>query len=337
MLDPTLLRRFIAVSMFAMFGFAPSAHAADNSPSVRAARLTLVQGAVSVSAVNQAATAAQVNQPLLTGAMLSTGGDGQAEVEFEDGSVVRLTPNSALSLDNLAVDPGGIFTSNLSLLHGLAYLELRATPEYQYFLNAGGDVLSPVENTTVRVNFDEPPAIFAVLDGTAHVEGLPGPEGTPNNGGFEADLRAGESLRGDATSSSRYFLTQEIAQDTWDQWNRRLQLRHPPTRAFATTMLASRVTAGRIWTPREAGTTCPDRGRCGSLMLPVTTRASTRTAMARGCGRAGGIYGRRAIRGAGLHTAAGTGRTTTDSAGDGHRERDAAAWAGDSPAEGAIR
>ena len=92
--------------------------------------------------VNQAGGAAsvpaQLNLPLLSGVQLVTAQDGQAEVEFEDGSVVRLTPNSALSLDELAVDPTGVFTTNLSLLHGLAYAELRATPHYRYWLNAGG-------------------------------------------------------------------------------------------------------------------------------------------------------------------------------------------------------
>jgi len=145
--------------------------------------------------VNQAGGAAsvpaQLNLPLLSGVQIVTAQDGQAEVEFEDGSVVRLTPNSALSLDELAVDPSGVFTTNLSLLHGLAYAELRATPQYRYWLNAGGDIVSPVENATVRVNFDEPPAIFSVLDGTAHVE---------RQNGFQADVRTARALASMPTS-----------------------------------------------------------------------------------------------------------------------------------------
>ena len=139
-------------------------------PQCRAARLTFLQGTVTVSPPgNSGSVPAQLNLPLLSGVQLATGADGQAEVEFEDGSVARLTPNSALSLDNLAVEPNGVFTTSLSLLRGLAYFELRSTPQYLYSVNAGGDVMSPVENTTVRVNFDEPPAIFAVLDGTVQI------------------------------------------------------------------------------------------------------------------------------------------------------------------------
>jgi hypothetical protein len=209
---------FASTLGLAVLGLAISAHAADSSPTTRAARLTYMQGTVTVTWANNTAPA-QLNLPLLAGVQLATGQDGQAEVEFEDGSMARLTPNSALSLDNLSVDPGGIFVTGVSLLQGLSYFELRSAPQYRYSINAGGDILSPVENTTVRVNFDEPPAIFSVLDGTAQVERQAGPDGTASGGGYETDVRAGESLRGDSADPTRYFLTQGITEDSWDQWN----------------------------------------------------------------------------------------------------------------------
>ena len=190
---------------------------ADSAPATRAARLSYMQGAVTVESPSSGENVqAQLNMPLLTGAQIITGGDGQAEVEFEDGSVVRLTPNSALSLDNLSVQADGVFLTNLSLLHGLAYCELRAAPQFRYSISAGGDVLSPVENTTVRVDYDEPPAAFSVFDGTAQVER----QGTDAlTSGYETQVRAGETLRADAANGNRYSVTQQIAADSWDQWN----------------------------------------------------------------------------------------------------------------------
>ena len=47
---------------------------------------------------------AVMNMPVLDGSRLQTGGDGQAEVEFGDGSVARLTPNSSLQFDHLGQD-----------------------------------------------------------------------------------------------------------------------------------------------------------------------------------------------------------------------------------------
>lgn len=206
----TMVRRFALLSAFTLpFAFG-IARAQDASAPVRAARLTSSQGAVTVSDGNNPAVPAEMNVPLPAGVQVATGDDGQAEIEFEDGSVARLTPNSALSLDRLDIAPGQLFVTDLSLLRGLAYFELRATQEYVYSIGAGGDVVSPVENATVRVNFDEPPASFAVLDGTAEVQ---------RAGSFQAEVRAGETLREDAGSPARYSLSEQIAEDSWDQWN----------------------------------------------------------------------------------------------------------------------
>jgi hypothetical protein len=202
----------------ALFSFCAFAHADTNS--TRAARLTYIQGSVTVNQPSNAESVpAQLNLPLLTGVQIATANDGQAEVEFEDGSVVRLTPNTILSLDNLATEPDGTFLTNLSLLQGLAYCELRATQQYRYSINAGGDILSPIENTTVRINFDQSPAVFSVFDGTAQVERQSAANGEAPTAGYATQVRAGESLSADPNDSNRYFLTQQIANDTWDQWN----------------------------------------------------------------------------------------------------------------------
>src|SRR6185312_9984434 len=161
----TTFRRFALLFTLTLtpgaFGIAS---AQGNSAQVRSARLTSSQGSVTISDGTNPAVPAQMNVPLPAGVQVATGDDGQAEIEFEDGSVARLTPNSALSLDRLDIAPGELFVTDLSVLRGLAYFELRATQEYVYSIHAGGDEVSPVENLTVRVNFDEPPASFAVLD-----------------------------------------------------------------------------------------------------------------------------------------------------------------------------
>ena len=209
MLTRTSLFRlvFLSATAFAVVPFTASAQDAANAP-LRAARLTSSQGTVTVTDGNNPPAAAQMNLPLLAGVQIATGDDGQAEIEFEDGSVARLTPNSTLSLDRLDIAPGQLFVTDLSLLRGLAYFELRATPEYVYSVNAGGDVVSPVENATVRIDFDQPPASISVMDGTAQVE---------RANSFKVDVITGSTLREDA--SGAYSVTQQIAADSWDQWN----------------------------------------------------------------------------------------------------------------------
>jgi len=190
---------------------------ADNASSHRAARLSFLQGNVTVDHLdNTAGDPAQINMPLPEGTRLTTGEDGQAEVEFEDGSVVRLTPNSSLGLSVLNIDPAENFHTQMTLLHGLVYAELRASSKYFYVVDAGGELISPVANTTVRINLDQPPATVSVINGTVQVEH----PSTPEADGYKKDVREGESLTGDVSDSSQYSVSQNVEEDSWDEWNR---------------------------------------------------------------------------------------------------------------------
>ena len=195
-------------------GLASSTARAYDTRAQRSARLSYLQGNVTVSRSDGTGNeAAQLNMPLTEGSRVTTAEDGQAEVEFEDGSLVRLTPNSSLGLDHLSLDTEGNYQTQLGLVHGLVYAELRAAAKYTYQLNVDGALVSPVENATIRVNLDEPPAVIAVLTGRAHVER------TYDAGGYRTDVRGGETLTADPFDTSRYFLSQQITQDSWDNWN----------------------------------------------------------------------------------------------------------------------
>jgi hypothetical protein len=190
---------------------------ADDAPAHRAARLSFLQGDVTVDHLdNTAGDPAQINMPLAEGARLTTGEDGQAEVEFEDGGVVRLTPNSSLGLTTLSIDPAENFHTQLTLLHGLIYAKLNASSKYFYVIDAGGALVSPVANGTVRINLDQPPSTVSVLHGAVQVEHA----STPQAGGYKKDVRAGESLTGDVWDSSQFSVSQNLEPDSWDDWNR---------------------------------------------------------------------------------------------------------------------
>jgi ferric-dicitrate binding protein FerR (iron transport regulator) len=205
------------LALFLVFAAWPLNARADDAPAHRAARLSFLQGDVTVDHLdNTAGDSAQVNMPLAEGVRLTTGEDGQAEVEFEDGSVLRLTPNSSLGLNVLSVDPAENFHTQMTVLHGLVYAELRASSKYFYVVDAGGELISPVANATLRINLDQPPATVSVFDGTVQVEH----PSTPEADGYKRDVRAGESLTGDASDSSQFSVSQNVEEDSWDEWNR---------------------------------------------------------------------------------------------------------------------
>ena len=181
----------------------------DRAP-LRVARLTFVAGAVQIQrSDNTGEDAPVLNMPLVEGTRIVAGDYGQAEIEFEDGSMVRVTPRTSLTLDSLGLE-GGRSTTRMTLLGGLAYFELRKAAGVLYSVDAGGVTMTPSENATVRVRMEDSPAVFAVLTGAVRLE---------RGEGFRAHVRAGESLRADAKDETRYFLNEQFAEESWDHWN----------------------------------------------------------------------------------------------------------------------
>ncbi|MBS1816037.1 MAG: FecR domain-containing protein [Acidobacteria bacterium] len=175
---------------------------------VRAARLSFVQGSVTVESGGDSLPGT-LNMPITEGQRISTGEDGQAEVEFEDGSVLRLTPVSSAVL-NLMSYTGSIMQTDIGLQSGLFYLDLRVADSVRFSVDAGGERIIPQENSIIRVRMDEPPAEIGVMEGQVRVM---------RDGGFNASVRSGESIRGDAEDANRYFLQNGVTEDTWDEWN----------------------------------------------------------------------------------------------------------------------
>jgi hypothetical protein len=205
---------------------AASAASAADSPAtaakapVRSARLSFFTGDLRVQrADNTGEDTPALNMPLNEGTRLVTGDYGQAEIEFEDGSVARLTPNTSLTLDSLALDAKSVAHTQLSLLSGLAYFELRHAPGASYRIEAGSVTAEAADNSVLRISLPlatsdeakaQPEATFAVLSGTVIAS---------RTDGFRTGVKGGESLRADPDDATRYFLNQQVDNETWDAWN----------------------------------------------------------------------------------------------------------------------
>ncbi len=206
--------RFVASSSLLLLACA-CARAAGQQPDtpsrpVRAARLSFLLGPLQITrSDNTAEDLPVINMPLYEGTRIVAGDYAQAEIEFEDGSVVRLTPRTTLTLDQLGSDGAGAHT-DLSLLDGLAYFELRKSAGSTYRVFAAGTAATPEENLVLRLSLTELPPTFSVLAGSAHIE---------RSEAFSADLRTGETLRPDVNDDSRYLLSDQLTDESWDQWN----------------------------------------------------------------------------------------------------------------------
>ena len=68
----------------------------------RIVRLSQVDGAVQIDRnTGQGFEKAFLNLPITQGTKIRTGADSRAEIEFEDGTTLRLTPNTAVEFPSL--------------------------------------------------------------------------------------------------------------------------------------------------------------------------------------------------------------------------------------------
>ncbi len=205
-----LVKSFCGMALFLVLLVASSATAqADDQ--VRAVRVSNVVGTVQVlNGTETQFSQAYPNMPLMQGSTLRTAEDGRAEIQFEDGSLVRLTPNTSVTLGVLSRTAEGNTKTEVDLQTGLSYVEMRGTANQRLVVRFGNnEVISPAP-VSFRVKLDSNPVQFAVLDGSAHLS---------NGTAYSIDVKANETVRFDMNDGARYFLAQGIDSDSWDQWN----------------------------------------------------------------------------------------------------------------------
>ena len=109
---------------------APAA-AAEPGSDVRIIRLSQVKGAVQMDRnTGRGYEQAFANLPVVQGAKLKTG-EGIAEVEFEDNSTLRLTPETEVDFPKLRLHPTGVTLSTIHVLRGTVYAPNRSQEHQQ--------------------------------------------------------------------------------------------------------------------------------------------------------------------------------------------------------------
>lgn len=199
----------LAVSALSVGSGVVRADDAAGAGPMGAARLSLVEGQVGLMQDGQViAESAPVNAPLFPGTRIETGQDGKAEIQFDDGSVARISPNSALIVQSVGGE--GSQGTDLVLDSGLAYFELQGNIQDGQTRVVFSNAMATVSGFTVlRVRMDAPPGDIAVLSGNAHLE----------RGNMAVDIHGGESLTLDASDPNHYNLAENIEPDSWDAWN----------------------------------------------------------------------------------------------------------------------
>src|SRR3984957_12484317 len=114
----------LAASFLLATTFAAVSASAESK--ARIVRLSEVEGTVKIDrTAGDGFDKAFINLPVIEGAKLKTGSDGRAEIEFEDGSALRLAPNSEVAFTTLSLGNDGQKMSTVQLVSGTVYAHFR--------------------------------------------------------------------------------------------------------------------------------------------------------------------------------------------------------------------
>src|SRR5215469_3941128 len=192
---------FCAVAVFSLPALAES--------QARIVRLSDVQGSVQIDKnTGLGFENAFVNLPITQGVHLKTGATGRAEVEFEDGSSMRLTPNTTVEFSKLGLTDAGQRVSEVNLVEGMTYVNWLGKDDFS--LNFSREKVSLDRAAHFRVDTSPEVANLSVFKGDLEVDG-------PNG---KLSVEKKKTATFDAADDDKSKIENKIAEAPLDSWDK---------------------------------------------------------------------------------------------------------------------
>jgi hypothetical protein len=176
---------------------------------VRIVRLSYIEGSVQIdrgSGYEKAIT----NLPIAQGTKLRAADDGRAEIEFEDGSTLRITPKTEIGFPQLSLRDSGGKVSTIEVLNGTAYVDYAGAKNDEFTVAFGQEKTTLSHSAHFRVGTDNSAATVAVFKGDIQVSG---PSGT-------VDIKKNQTANFELAANDQYKLTKSIDQLPYDSWDK---------------------------------------------------------------------------------------------------------------------
>ena len=201
-------KRLILLGILVCLVWVVPAAALDTN--VRIVRLSFISGDVQLDrGQGQGFERAILNMPIVQGSRLwARGDDALAEVEFEDGSTLRLTPGATVEFRDLSLRGSGEKFSFVELMSGTAYFDIR-NHMGDFRVSFGGQEISVPHAARFRVSGDDGQFKVAVYRGDLNVR----------SGDHQVEVRNGETFSLQLSDPTQYNLAKSIAEGSYDDWN----------------------------------------------------------------------------------------------------------------------
>lgn len=138
----------------------------DSANTIRIVRLSQANGKVEMDRnIGRGFEAAFNNLPITQSSRLKTSA-GSAEVEFEDGTTLRLIPETQVDFTQLSRTATGSTISSMNVLSGTVYVSLNKTKGNTFRLNSGDGVITPRPGSHFRLEIKASESRLSVISGS---------------------------------------------------------------------------------------------------------------------------------------------------------------------------
>jgi hypothetical protein len=142
----------------------------------RIVRLSDIEGDIEIDrGGGQGFQKAVLNLPIIQGTRLRAGYDGQAEVEFEDSTTVRITPGTVIEFTRLQLEDSGAKATTVNVQEGIAYISFAGTKGDDFLLTFDDEKVPLVKAAHIRLEMGHTKARLSVFNGGLEVESPSGP------------------------------------------------------------------------------------------------------------------------------------------------------------------
>lgn len=178
----------------------------------RIVRISYVEGQVRIDS-GRGYESATMNVPITERTWLQTRSDGWVEVQLEDGSLVRLAPDTVIAFTKLGRLSSGGTVTTVDLDQGEAEFKITKHDDSEFQVTVKNKTISLDHSGSFRVtSTNSDPLEIAVWKGEVTVH-------DPESGG-EVAVKKNETFALDPTDTAQYALDKGAEADELDQWSK---------------------------------------------------------------------------------------------------------------------
>jgi hypothetical protein len=205
-----MLKRGLGHTLFVLALLTIFAASAAADSRARIVRLSFVEGNVQMDQRDgRGLQKAFLNMPIGQGTILLTRDEGRAEIEFENGSTIRLARDSQLEFQQLGLRTEGAKFSVIDVSEGTLYFDIKKKNEDEFVVTVNGQQITAPKSARFRLRAGKDGANVSVFKGEVELD----------SAGKAVEVRKGESIELDRSDATRYFLSREITTDPLDAWD----------------------------------------------------------------------------------------------------------------------